>query len=34
MKVVLLSASLFLIAGATVAQDSRHTNIIAPEALA
>jgi len=33
MKALLLSASLFLIAGSTMAQDARHTNVIAPEAL-
>jgi quercetin dioxygenase-like cupin family protein len=34
MKALLLSASLFLIAGSATAQDARHTNVIAPEALA
>ena len=34
MKALLLSASLFLVAGAALADDARHTNVIAPEALA
>jgi quercetin dioxygenase-like cupin family protein len=33
MKALLLSTSLFLIVGATVAQDATHTNVMKPEAL-
>jgi quercetin dioxygenase-like cupin family protein len=33
MNALLIFASLFLIAGSTMAQDARHTNVIAPEAL-